>query len=97
MGFDFKGHAFKSNEAIVSFGRQGYDNTFSVFAGNAVSRRHFVIINQPRNLWLIDLDGFDGVTVDGKLVKTKTFLNGKHSLRFGNHAIELKTNENMLL
>lgn len=70
---------------------------FSTFSGNAVSRLHFVIINQKNNVWLYDLDSCTGIYVDGKKVDKKSFLLGLHEIKFGDHKISLKTDKNLLI
>jgi len=85
-------------DQIVAFGRKGYaPYAFSEFSGNAVSRLHFVIINQKNNVWLYDLDSFTGIFVDGKRIHKKCFLLGLHTLKFGDHKISLKTDTNLLI
>jgi len=92
------GQSIIIEDQIVAFGRKGYaPYAFSEFSGNAVSRLHFVIINQKNNVWLYDLDSFTGIFVDGKRVHKKCFLLGLHTLKFGDHKISLKTDTNLLI
>jgi serine/threonine protein kinase len=85
-------------DQIVAFGRKGYaPYAFSEFSGNAVSRLHFVIINQKNNVWLYDLESFTGIFVDEKRIHKKCFLLGLHAITFGDHKISLKTDTNLLI
>lgn len=94
----YKDMEYEAQEHIISFGREGYDqNHYAIFSGTTVSRRHFVIVNQNSNVWLYDLNSNYGVFVDGKRVIKKQFLNGLHTIRFGNHEIKLKTSNKILL
>ncbi len=93
----YKEMEFEDDNHIISFGREGYDqNHYAFFSGNAVSRRHFVIVNQSSNVWLYDLESYQGVYVDGKRVIKKQFLNGLHTIHFGNHELRLKTSNKIL-
>lgn len=88
---------YKSREAIITFGREGYScNTFSQFSGNNVSRRHFVIINQKNNVWLYDLDS-TGLYIDDKRVYKKYFLLGLHEVSFGDYKIYIKSDSKLLI
>lgn len=93
----YKNDEFEETNRIVTFGREGYNqNQYAMFAGNTVSRLHFVIINQTSNVWLYDLNSYEGVFVDGIKVIKKQFLHGLHSIRFGNYEIKVKTSDKIL-
>lgn len=86
------------SEPIVTFGRHEYDyNSFSMFKGTSISRRHFLIVNMKNNVWLYDLSSATGVYIDGHKVHGKAFLLGLHKVAFGNTIIEVKSDSEKLI
>lgn len=85
----------KFEKPIITIGRND-ENDF-VVSDNSVSRRHCVVINYENDVWIYDLGSTLGTFVDGKEVKHKFFLLGKHQIRIGNYEFELFTDENMIL
>jgi len=55
---------------IIKFGREEYDlNDYQVPGGNAISRRHCLIINSKDNVWLYDLESTGTYLNDEKVTK----------------------------
>jgi len=95
--FTFNGKIYHSDLPIISFGRQEYDyNTYALFPGTPVSRRHFVIINMKNNVWLYNLES-GNIMADDMLVNKKSFLLGLKHINFGGYTIELKSDKQILL
>ncbi len=95
--FTFLGKVYHSDLPIISFGRQEYDyNTYPIFPGTPVSRRHFVIINMKNNVWLYNLES-GNIMADDMVVNKKSFLLGLKRINFGGYSIELKSDKQILL
>jgi len=95
--FWLPGEIVRTEQSIISFGRQSYDyNDYSLFPGTSVSRRHFVIINMKNNVWLYDLESTSGVYNNGRKVNNKCFLLGLSEIRFGDYLIKIKSDAGLL-
>lgn len=66
---------------ILKFGREGYNfNTIEVPDGNAVSRRHCLIINTKDDVWLYNLNS-TGTYLNEQRVPEKAQIIGKNTLQ----------------
>jgi pSer/pThr/pTyr-binding forkhead associated (FHA) protein len=84
-------------EPIIKFGRTEYNqNTIEVSGGNAVSRRHCVIINCKDNVWLYDLES-TGTEVNDKKVTKKIPLIGFSKLKIDDISFTITTDKTKLL
>lgn len=85
------------NHQIIKFGREEYNqNNIEVSGGNAVSRRHCVIINSKDNVWLYDLES-TGTEVNDEKVTNKIPLIGFNKITINNINFTLTTDKSKLL
>jgi len=85
------------NKHLISFGRKGYDyNDFSSFDDVKVSRRHMVIVNQKKNVWLYNMSGL-GTLLNGINITDKAFLLGRCEIQVGGYRVVLKSERSYLL
>ena len=80
---------------IVTIGRNESNNV--VLSDQSVSRRHCVIVNYHRDVWLYDLNSTLGTVVDGQRVQEKIFLLGIHGVTVGNAQIQISSEEGLLI
>ncbi|WP_209329593.1 FHA domain-containing serine/threonine-protein kinase [Lunatimonas salinarum] len=91
-----KGKTF--TDSIIKIGRDGfYFNDILISSSTIVSRRHAVIINQPNEIWLYDLDSFSGVKVNDKKVYGKVQLIGLSKIQVGNHWVLVNPDERRIV
>jgi serine/threonine protein kinase len=82
---------------IIKFGRtEYYQNNIEVSGGNAISRRHCLIINSKDNVWLYDLES-TGTELNDKKVINKTPLIGFNKIRINDVFFKITTDKTKLL
>lgn len=82
---------------IIKFGRTEYiQNNIEVSGGNAVSRRHCVIINSKDNVWLYDLES-TGTEVNDEKITNKTPLIGFNKVKIDDVFFTITTDKTKLL
>lgn len=82
---------------IIKFGREGYDlNDYQVPGGNAISRRHCLIINSKDNVWLYDLDS-TGTYINDEEVIDKIPIIGFNKLSIHDVDYTITTDKTKLL
>lgn len=82
---------------IIKFGREEYDlNDYQVPGGNAISRRHCLIINCKENVWLYDLDS-TGTFLNDEKVTNKMPIIGLNTLSLHNVDYTITTDKTKLL
>lgn len=82
---------------IIKFGREDYDlNDYQVPGGNAISRRHCLIINCKDNVWLYDLDS-TGTFLNDEKVINKIPIIGLNTLSMHNVDYTITTDKTKLL
>lgn len=85
------------SEPIIKFGRTEYSqNNIEVSGGNAVSRRHCVIINSKDNVWLYDLES-TGTDLNDERVTNKIPLIGFNKITINNVFFTFTTDKSKLL
>jgi serine/threonine protein kinase len=85
------------SEPIIKFGRTEYkQNNIEVSGGNAVSRRHCVIINSKDNVWLNDLESTE-TELNDKKVTNKIPLIGFNKIRINDVFFKVTTDKTKLL
>lgn len=85
------------SNSIIKFGRANYtSNDIEVSGGNAVSRRHCVLINTKDNVWLYDLES-TGTYLNDEKITVKTPIIGFNKLTIANVDINLTTDKSKLL
>ncbi|WP_167365557.1 protein kinase domain-containing protein [Flavobacterium xinjiangense] len=85
------------SEPIIKFGRTEYNqNNIEVSGGNAVSRRHCVIINNKDNVWLYDLES-TGTDVNDEKVTNKVPLIGFNKITINEVNFTITTDKSKLL
>ena len=85
------------SEPIIKFGRTGYNqNNIEVSGGNAVSRRHCIIINNKDNVWLYDLES-TGTEVNDEKVTNKIPLIGFNKVKIDDVFFTITTDKTKLL
>ncbi|MFV8353413.1 protein kinase domain-containing protein [Flavobacterium sp. XS2P14] len=84
-------------EPIIKFGRTEYNqNNIEVSGGNAVSRRHCVIINSKDNVWLYDLKS-TGTYLNDEEITSKIPVIGFNKLKIDNVFFTITTDKTKLL
>ena len=83
------------NSPLISIGRN-VNNDF-VIDDPSVSRRHCVIINYAKDVWIVDLGSKFGIYVDGQKINHKHFLLGKHRIGIGNYELDFYSSEGLLI
>ncbi len=83
--------------ALITIGREGYAGNDVQLSGEAVSRRHCVLVNVKDDCWLYDLGSRTGTVVDGVRVNKRTPLSGQHSLRIGPHELVVNVDKGRLV
>ena len=82
---------------IIKLGRTDYiQNNIEVSGGNAVSRRHCIIINSKDNVWLYDLQS-TGTLVNDEKVSKKTLLIGYNKISINDIYFTITTDKSKLL
>lgn len=82
---------------IIKFGREEYDlNDYQVPGGNAISRRHCLIINSKDNVWLYDLDS-TGTYINDQEVIDKIPIIGFNKLSIHDVDYTITTDKTKLL
>ncbi|MBF2707745.1 FHA domain-containing serine/threonine-protein kinase [Flavobacterium soyangense] len=82
---------------IIKFGRTEYNqNNIEVSGGNAISRRHCIIINSKDNVWLYDLES-TGTEVNDKKVSNKIPLIGFNKISINDVIFTITTDKTKLL
>lgn len=85
------------SEPIIKFGRTEYiQNNIEVSGGNAVSRRHCVIINSKDNVWLYDLES-TGTDVNDEKIINKIPLIGFNKVKIDDVFFTITTDKSKLL
>ena len=92
---EIDGKEFHSDKHVISIGRKGFNNTFSV-GDSSVSRRHLVIVNKKNDVWLYDMSTL-GTFVNGIKVQRRFFLLGRCEIQAGRKTIFVKSDRNLLL
>ena len=78
-------------------GRQGYDvNDVQVPGGNAISRRHCLIINCKDDVWIYDLDS-TGIYLNDERINGKALVLGLNKLKLGSVEYTFTTDKSKLL
>ena len=87
----------KTTKPIIKFGREYYQvNDVKVPGGNAISRRHCVIINYKDDIWIYDLNS-TGTFVNDKRINLKAPLIGRNTVRIDKVEYEFTNDKNKLL
>jgi pSer/pThr/pTyr-binding forkhead associated (FHA) protein len=73
-----------------------FKNNIEVSGGNAVSRRHCVIINSKDNVWLYDLES-TGTEINDEIITNKAPLIGYTKLKIKDIYFILTTDKSKLL
>lgn len=68
-----------------------------VLDDGSVSRRHAVIVNFVDYVWIYDLGSARGVSVDGRKVVGRMFLDGVHEVRIGRVALRVASKLGLLV
>jgi serine/threonine protein kinase len=85
------------SEPIIKFGRTEYNqNNIEVSGGNAVSRRHCVIINSKDNVWLYDLKS-TGTYLNDEEITSKIPIIGFNKLKIDDVFFTITTDKTKLL
>jgi hypothetical protein len=63
----------------------------------SASRRHAAIINFPDYVWIYDLGSARGISVDGRKVSGRMFLDGVHEVRIGRTSFQVAAKSDLLL
>jgi serine/threonine protein kinase len=85
-----------TKKAIIKFGREYYQvNDVKVPGGNAISRRHCVILNYKDDIWIYDLNS-TGTFVNDKRITLKAPLIGRNTVRIGKVEYEFTNDKNKL-
>jgi hypothetical protein len=85
------------SEPIIKFGRTGYNqNNIEVSGGNAVSRRHCIIINNKDNVWLYDLES-TGTEINDEIITNKVPLIGFNKVKIDDVFFTITTDKTKLL
>ena len=92
---EINGHEHHSDKPIISIGREGYSNTFTI-PDELVSRRHLIIVNLKNDVWLYDMST-SGTYVNGERVKNKSFLLGRCEIKVGPQTFFVKSDRGLLL
>ncbi len=92
---EINGQEHHSDKPIISIGREGYNNTFTI-CDQRVSRRHLVIVNMKKDVWLYDMSTL-GTFVNGERVVNKSFLLGRCEIKLGSQTIFVKSDRGLLL
>jgi len=96
LGIDTgNGEKLEYSRPIITFGR--FKDNDVRLGETDVSRRHFVVINHPENVWLHDLGSTHGVDVDGERVRGAAFLEGIHDVRAGPAALRISSDASKLV
>ncbi|MDP2209806.1 MAG: protein kinase [Bacteroidota bacterium] len=82
-------------ERLITIGRSDTNSIY--IKDNSVSRRHCVIINFRRDVWVYDLGSTVGTFVDGVRVETKKFLYGVHEIKIGSTILRFSSEAGLLL
>jgi pSer/pThr/pTyr-binding forkhead associated (FHA) protein len=72
-----------------------FKNNIEVSGGNAVSRRHCVIINSKDNVWLYDLES-TGTEINDEIITNKAPLIGYTKLKIKDIYFTLTTDKSKL-
>jgi pentatricopeptide repeat protein len=85
------------SEPIIKFGRTDYNqNNIEVSGGNAVSRRHCVLINSKDNVWLYDLES-TGTYLNDEAITSKIPIIGFNKIRINDVFFKVTTDKTKLL
>lgn len=89
------GNRKEFSKPIITLGRN-IENDFCV-ENNSVSRKHCVIINHLKDVWIYDSGSKFGIYVDGEKIFRKQFLLGKHQIKIGDYSFDLYTSNEIML
>ena len=85
------------DKPIIKIGREGYDaNDIQVCGGNAISRRHCLIVNCKDDVWIYDLESM-GTYLNGEKIKNKAPMIGLNKIKIGNNEYTIATDKTKLL
>lgn len=82
---------------LITFGRDSHENDIPVYAGTSVSRRHCVIVNQEKSVWIYDLGSTAGTFLNGERINKKAPLIGMNKLKVGPVELIITTDSTKLL
>jgi len=85
----------ETQRPIITIGSLPSNNL--VLDDASVSRRHAAIINFPDDVWVYDLGSALGVSVDGRKVVGRMFLDGVHDVRIGRVALRVASKTGLLV
>lgn len=83
-------------ETLITLGRSGYGNDFSIAKSVLISRLHLVIINRENDVWLYNLSRLK-TYVDGILLGRRKLLYGLHEIRISDFNFTIKSDTNLIL
>ena len=84
-------------QPLIAIGRDGYAGNAVQLSGEAVSRRHCVLINVKDDCWLYDLNSRTGTFVDGQRVHKRIPLTGQHRVAIGPHELVINVDKGRLV
>lgn len=90
-----EGQPFESSRPILTLGSLPANDI--VIDDASVSRRHAVILNFPDYVWVYDLGSARGVSVDGRKVVGRMFLDGVHEVKIGRVALRVAAKSGLLV
>ncbi len=82
---------------LIAIGRDGYAGNDIHLSGEAVSRRHCVLVNVKDDCWLYDLGSRTGTLVDGQRVNKRIPLMGQHRVGIGPHELVVNVDKGRLV
>lgn len=88
---------FLGPQMIIAIGRSGFSCNDIELTGNMVSRRHCLIFNAMKNVWVYDLNSFCGTYIDDEKINRKTLIHGKARLVIGENELIIKSDKRKLL
>jgi serine/threonine protein kinase len=82
---------------IIPIGKKGYESNTIQLDGSKISRRHCLIFNTLKNVWIYDLNSYYGTFVNGTRVEGKFMIYGKVNIKVGDKEIVVNTDRRKLL
>jgi hypothetical protein len=82
-------------QSIVTIGSLSANDI--VLKDNSVSRRHCVIVNYSKDVWLYDLGSTVGTMIDGQRLVGRIFLDGVHQVVIGKVNIRIAASNDLLI
>jgi tetratricopeptide (TPR) repeat protein len=83
---------------IIKIGRFGFNcNDLELENSQSISRRQGVIINSKNDVWIYDLNGVNGVKINGNKIAKKAFLIGVNKLTINDSELWINADGDKLL